>query len=135
MDEDLVAWHDSYSVGFAPIDDQHKKLVAMINDLMQDCKKGGAVEKASFMLISDKAIEYAKIHFTDEELFLSKALYPDLAAHKKEHFNFLFEVVNIVSEVEAGRTTPLDMVRFLRNWLMDHIAVSDLKFAPHLKKK
>ena len=134
MDEDVVVWDDSFIVGYALLDDQHKKLVAMTNELIRGCKEGGAAAQESFGQAFEKAAEYAKTHFADEEWYLTHVLFPDLESHKKQHHKFLFDVVNLANEVESGNTAPIEMVRFLKNRLLNHIAVSDKQYAPYMKK-
>ena len=133
MNENLVEWDDSFSVGFDHIDDQHKKLVDMINELIQGCKNGDAKEVV--MKIFEKLADYVKIHFADEEKYLTDVIYPDLTAHKKQHQELLFELVGHVAAVEAGSTAIDDFVKFLKDWLLTHIAMSDKKYAPYLNKK
>ena len=135
MDEDLVVWDDSLSVEFAPIDNQHKELVAMINEHIKSCKAGGGEADSAFMQTFEKTVAYARTHFSDEEKHLRDAFFPNIDAHKEMHFQFLFELVNIVNEVESGKSTPLNMVTFLKTWLMNHIAVTDKQYVPYLKKK
>ena len=135
MDEDLVVWNDSYSVEYAAIDDQHKGLVSMINELIKGSKEGGTAADSSLMDVFEKTVEYARTHFTDEEKILTEVVYPELETQKKQHHQFMFEVVNIITEVESGKTAPIDMAIFLRKWLMNHIVASDKLYMPYLKKK
>ena len=134
MDEDLVVWNDSFSVEYAPLDDQHKKLVGMINELIQGCKEGTEAAKESVMQVFEQTVEYVKTHFADEEEYLAQVLYPNLDTQKKQHQQFVFELVSLVTKVESGNTAPIDMVKFLKNWLLEHIAVSDKQYAPYMKK-
>ena len=134
MDEDLVVWNDSFAVGFTPIDDQHKGLVSMINELVKGSREGDSVADATLMEVFEKTVEYARTHFADEEKILTEVLYPELEAQKKQHQHFMFEVVNIVTDVESGKTTHIEMVKFLKTWLMHHIVESDKKYIPFLSK-
>ena len=134
MDESFVVWTDSLSVGFDPIDNQHKQLVDMTNKLIQACKDGAVAADVLFLETVDKAVDYAKIHFTTEEKFMTMVRYPALPEHKKEHFQFLFDVVNVLNDVQAGKTTPAEMVKILKNWLANHIAKTDMQYAPYLRK-
>ena len=134
MDE-VIVWDKAYSLGIDPIDDQHKVLVAMINDLLEGCSKGAAAADIAFMITVEKTVDYARTHFKEEETILLKAKYPDLASHKKEHFNFMFEVVNIVKEVKEGKTAPVELAMLLKNWLLNHIAVTDKQYVPYLNEK
>jgi hemerythrin len=129
MDEDIVVWGDAYSVGLPNIDEQHKKLVVMINDLFQACKEEGASKTAAFARAFSKAADYTQTHFREEEEFLENAGYPDLPAHKVEHKAFVDEIWAQFGKFKEGNTTPLGLPRFLKSWLLNHIAIKDKKYA------
>jgi len=132
MDEDSVVWNDSFSVGFEPIDDQHKVLVDMINELFQACKEGVVEADIAFLGIIKKALDYAGTHFADEEEYLSEANYPYLSEQKEQHEAFVEEVQKTIEEFEAGNIEPIYFARFLKKWLLNHIAVYDKRYASYL---
>jgi hemerythrin len=134
MNEDSVTWDDFYSVGFEPIDDQHKELVKMTGELFQACEQGVLAADMVFLETIKKALNYAETHFSDEEGFLLEVNYPYLNEQKKQHESFLAEVEKSIEEFEAGNIEPVDMARFLKKWLLNHIAVSDKRYAPYLAK-
>jgi hemerythrin len=133
MDEDSVSWDNAYSVGFELIDGQHKELVRMTNELFEGCKKGGTAADQAFMTAIRNAVEYAQTHFYTEEKYMKKTAYPDMAAHVKEHESFVATVVEAVKNFEEGKAEPITLARFLKQWLLNHIAVSDKKYGPYLK--
>jgi hemerythrin-like metal-binding protein len=87
-----------------------------------------------FMLSFSKASEYAITHFRDEEDYMKKASYPDLDAHKKEHENFLTEVKSSFTKFKESDSPPIDLVVFLKKWLLNHIAIKDKLYSPYLEK-
>ena len=134
MDDDSIAWDDSFSVGFESIDNQHKELVVMANELFLGCKRGVVAADVAFLRTIRKAVDYAKYHFSAEEKYMSQADYPELGEHIKEHEKFVAQLISAVKEFEAGHTAPITMARFLKKWLLNHIAVSDKQYAPYLAK-
>jgi len=132
MNEDYVEWNEAYSVGYPDIDEQHKKLVTMINDLFQMGDNKGVDTKAAFSKSFQEASNYAQNHFTEEEALLKNVGYPDLSEHKKEHINFINEVWNQFGLFNKGQISPVDLARFLKTWLLTHIAVVDKKYAPYI---
>ena len=134
MDEDSVAWDDMFSVGFEPIDDQHKNLVLMTNELFLACKEGAIAADIAFLQTVKKAVEYAETHFADEEGYMLEANYPRFDEHKKQHEDFVASVVKSIEEFEAGNAKPIEMARFLKKWLLNHIAICDKKYMPYLVK-
>jgi hemerythrin len=134
MDSDTLVWKDEYSVGFEPIDAQHKQLVAAINGLIQGSRRGAAAADVAFIKTLKSAIEYAQTHFSTEEKYMLQAAYPDLAEHKKQHEAFVAEIVIQLRAFESGKNEPSVLLTFLKDWLLDHIAVMDKKYAPYLAK-
>ena len=134
MNEDSVVWDNSFSVGFDPIDEQHKVLVKMTNEMFQACEQGVLAADVAFLQIIQKALDYAETHFTDEEEYLSEANYPHLDEQKDQHEDFVAEVQKSIDEFEAGNIEPIFLARFLKKWLLNHIAVYDKKYAPYLGK-
>ena len=135
MDEDSVAWNDLFSVGFEPIDDQHKNLVLMTNELFLACKEGAVAADIAFLHTIKKAVAYAETHFADEEGYMLEANYPHFDEHKKQHEDFIASVLKSIEEFEAGNAEPIDMARYLKKWLLNHIAITDKKYMPYLAKR
>ena len=134
MSDDSVVWDNSFSVGFDPIDDQHKVLVGMTNEMFQACEQGVIAADMAFLQIIQKALGYAETHFSDEEGYLREVNYPYLDEQKEQHEDFVAEVQKSIEEFEAGNIEPIYLARFLKNWLLNHIAVYDKKYAPYLTK-
>jgi len=134
MDEDSVAWNDLYSVGFKPIDDQHKNLVLMTNELFLACKEGGIEADIGFLRTVKQAVEYTETHFADEEGYMREANYPHYDEHKKQHEDFVAAILKMIEEYEKENMEPIDMARYLKKWLLNHIAISDKKYMPYLVK-
>ena len=132
MDEDSVYWDDAYSVNFELIDNQHKELVRMTNALFEGCKKGNTAADVAFMKTIRGAVEYAQTHFYTEEKYMKQTNYPELDIHKQEHESFVATVIHAVKEFEENNSDPLALARFLKQWLLTHIAQSDKKYAPYL---
>jgi hemerythrin len=138
-DKTVVMWNDAYSVGVKLIDDQHKGLVALTNELAQGCSRGGGEAEIYFMKAIQGAVKYVKIHFTTEEIIMERLHYPEFLIHKKEHEDFVAEVLRDVKEFEQGKkVVPITLVKYLQDWVLTHIAKSDKKygaFFDDLRKK
>ena len=134
MNENTVTWDNAFSVGFEPIDTQHKALVAMINDLFESCNQGTEASDKAFLQTIKKAIDYARNHFSDEVKYMIQADFPNLNEHRKQHDDFMATVIKSMQEFERGNTSHIELAKFLKNWLLNHIAVSDKQYAPYLAK-
>jgi len=123
----MFKWSDKYSVGNTLIDSQHKKLVALINELHSAMKEGRG--KDSLHKILDDIVDYTVEHFNTEEALMRKANYAGLTAHKAEHEKLKETAVALQKSLKAGETTmTLDVMNFLRNWLVNHIEGTDKKY-------
>ncbi|MDL2229163.1 bacteriohemerythrin [Treponema sp. OttesenSCG-928-L16] len=129
----IVEWDSRYSVGIKLIDEQHKGLVDMTNDLFKACLLGDDTARLYFLKTIHKAVEYVRIHFATEEQLMRKIQFPGYAIHRKEHEDFIREVLAEVKNFEEGKHfVPNTFVRYLRDWVLTHIAVSDKEYAKYL---
>jgi hemerythrin len=136
VDSTIVAWDDKYLLGIPVIDEQHKKLVLMANELYAGCLQGGAEADACFKRIIHGLVDYINQHFAFEEKLLKGLAYPNFAAHKAEHDGFIRNVVQNVKDYEAGKPfVANNFARYLRDWVLQHIAFTDKKYVAFVKPK
>ena len=128
----LITWTDRLSVGIPAIDSQHRTLVDMINQLHEAHRRGEG--RAVLDDILAAMADYARLHFRDEEALMAAAGYPKLAEHKRLHEEFGTRL--IVLQARQRRSTPvglsLEVMSFLREWLVEHIEGVDKHYVPHL---
>lgn len=131
----LITWDDSkYSVRINSIDEQHKKLVALINKLHDGMMTGTA--KSILKEIIAELIEYTKTHFRYEEELMKNNGYEDLVKHKASHELFVDRIIDFQEEYLKGEILlSIDIINFLRDWLINHIAGSDQKYSQILINK
>lgn len=128
----LVEWNEKLSVGVSIIDDEHKKLVGMLNqlyDAMQTKQSDDALGR-----VFDGLVAYTAYHFEHEEALFAETGYAAVAEHEKEHADLTKQVLDVQRKYQEGATATLstEMLNFLRKWLLTHIMGSDRKFGPHL---
>jgi len=130
----LMAWNTTLSVKVKQFDDQHMKLVDMVNDLHDAMKEG----KGNVVLgkILNGLISYTATHFAAEEKLMAQHVYPDAVAHKREHENLVKQVVELQNNFKAGKAIlTLDVMMFLKGWLVKHIQGDDRKYGIYLNSK
>jgi hemerythrin len=129
----LVEWDDRYSVGIALIDDQHKELIRLTNELYQGCLTGNTEAEDFFFKTVRGVVEYTKFHFSAEEKLMENVRYPKCAEHKKQHENFVMQMVNDVKSFQEGKKfVPNNFVRYLKDWILSHIAIMDSLYARYI---
>jgi len=124
----VIEWKESFSVNVAEIDEQHQKLVSMINRLFDAMQRGEG--KKVIGATVNGLIDYAAIHFTTEEKYFDQFGYPDTVSHKQEHADFVQKALEFKSDYDQGKVllSPA-VITFLSDWLQNHIAGSDQKYA------
>jgi hemerythrin len=131
----LMDWNDKLSVGVASIDTQHKKLVAMANELYDAMKAGHGKDVLNKTL--DGLINYTVTHFKYEEKLFAQTGYAASAPHLKEHEELTKKVLAIQEKMKGGVSfaQSMEVMEFLKNWLLNHIQRSDKAYGPHLTAK
>ena len=130
----MFEWKPEYSVGYAEIDTQHKRLFVLAGDLYEAMAAGkgkGVLSKTLAELVS-----YTKLHFATEERLMRAHHYPDYAHHKANHDALTARVVEYQKDFETGRVAiTVGLLQFLKDWLRHHIGETDRKIAAFLKSK
>lgn len=126
----LFVWDDSYDTGINQIDQDHKQLVHLINDLyeaMQD-GSGGALLLPIFAALR----HYTENHFAKEERYMIECDAPEQEHHLLEHQRMRTKLAELESRHRHGEAAiSLQTLTFLRDWLKSHICVVDQAMAAH----
>jgi hemerythrin len=130
----LVEWHERYSVGIPKIDEQHKELLRLTNELYASClSDNDAEERTRFRNTISGLVHYVSEHFAAEERLLQRINYPEYAEHKREHTSFVKKMLEQVTAFNEGKSfVPNAFVRFLKDWILGHIAVSDKRYSEYI---
>lgn len=131
----FMEWRADYSVGVAIFDDEHKKLIAIINSLYDALLAG--VSDEILDQISGSMVEYTMLHFRHEEMYFDDWAYPDAAAHITAHGQLRQQVFAYRKQIGNADSRDLaeKMLTFLRQWLIDHIIVDDRAYGEFLLDK
>ena len=131
----VVNWSPTFSVGVNLIDNQHKELLKLTNDLYSHSSSDPESEQAYFKKVIKGAVDYVKVHFSTEEQIMTKTRFPGYAEHKREHDSFILTVLEQVRIFEESKKMPLlNFTNFLKDWVLTHIAISDKQYFEYFKK-
>jgi hemerythrin-like metal-binding protein len=130
----LLNWTDQCSVGVAAMDAQHRKLFDMVNEMHDAMRTGRGNDVLSKIL--DGLVTDTRSHFAAEEQLMESHGYAGYAEHKVMHDALTRQVVDLQKKLRSGKTVmSIEVVLFLKNWLTNHVQVSDKKYTPCLKDK
>lgn len=129
-----IVWTPALSVGVDNIDSQHKIWFEKADQLFEAGKTGKSKEVIAQMF--DFLDDYTKQHFKDEEAYMTKIKYPDIAEQKKLHQGFIQELAKLKKDYqESGGniTVIINANQMIVNWLTKHISTVDKKIGAYAK--
>jgi len=127
-----IQWDDSFKIHVEVIDEQHRRLVELMNRLIdvQDKKSSGD----DIADILGEMTNYLGYHFDTEEQLMIDQGYPDIASHREEHQAFVTQTAYFIATYREGEgSLKSDMLLFLKEWLVEHTLKSDAAFGHFLK--
>ncbi|MBN1118866.1 MAG: hemerythrin family protein [Bacteroidales bacterium] len=123
----FISWREDYSVKNEVIDNQHKKLFALINDLYE-----AFVTKSDNLgveRIINELSDYTENHFKEEEKLFAFYNYAEAEEHIKEHKIFINTIQEITEKYkENPKSFSTRITSFLQKWLINHILETDKKY-------
>lgn len=139
----FIEWSDELSVGIEEIDEQHKVLVALVNQMHDAIHERHGSEAVHGILA--QLADYTRIHFAVEESLQRILHYPGYDKHKLEHEELIQHMRELQEKVASGRAAvSFELMHFLKLWLTKHIMGSDREYGsyfleaglqPKLKKR
>jgi len=133
---ELITWQDEYALGIAEIDNQHQKIVEIINSLYQMFSENKMTEAAALQTILKELTDYADYHFTTEENYFTTFKYPQAAGHIEKHNQYREKVEEFKKQLDNNnlKETFFTMTNFLHEWWVWHINNMDREYVPLFKE-
>lgn len=129
--KDAYIFTDEFITGIDLIDDEHRQLFALVNEVHKLVNDEFIFDKYDeIMHILTELKNYTEMHFRDEEAYMEKINYADLDAQRRAHNAFIDKLVDINYEElenldEHQQEYLLDVLDFLAKWLINHILKMD----------
>ena len=126
----ILTWSNQLNVGIESVDQQHQRLVEILNRLDEAVAVGE--EKSTILDLIEALVDYTRYHFSHEEDLMQEAGYAaqELALHCAQHQDF---VAKVLDEQQKAIADPdlvsNNLLEFLVQWLSAHILYSDKKMA------
>ena len=125
-----IHWDRKYETGQLLIDTEHRLLVMLFRKLDVAIKSHLSDELLKPILLEVK--KFVEFHFISEENVMRETGYPAIDAHRKLHHELLLELNSMIAALPSRREYPEDLLYFLSQWLIDHIAEHDQGVARHV---
>ncbi len=132
-DIERVIWTNELSINNTDIDNEHKKLLEIYNDLIDLIVLNKNREE--FAKILSKMTDYSLVHFRREEEYMQKFSYPKLAEHKQYHRDYSYKVAMYnINLLGTNTPKPREIIKFLKKWWINHIMKSDTDYENYKNK-
>ncbi len=132
--DSFLVWSDDYGTGIDAIDEDHKQLLNMINNLRAAvlCNTGKEFERHTL----EELVAYTGYHFEKEEALMQEFGYPDFEGHKAQHDQMAQYAQGFVRRYdEHGKKVLEDVADYLTRWLLQHINGTDMQYVEFFREK
>ncbi len=130
----LLRWSKKYSVGVKALDFEHATFLRSLNRLHAAMIQGQGKSVTGPLLSSLSS--RARCHFDSEESMMKAANYPGLAEHKQRHVEFALKIDELIAAFEQdGENLSILLLKFMREWLSDHVQKDDKEYGPWLNER
>lgn len=131
---ETIVWKEEYSVGIPSLDDDHKRLIFLLNQFKTAYEYDTSAEFERQAL--EQLVEYTRFHFSREEDMMEEAGYADIEEHKKQHARMIAQVEEFVGLYQReGHDSLNEVSTYLTNWLINHINGTDKQYTQVMKDK
>jgi hemerythrin-like metal-binding protein len=130
----LITWMDDFSVNIKEIDNQHRQLIEIVNQLHRAMREG----KSSQMIndIINRLIDYTQYHFETEERLMEAYNFPGYVHHKAEHAKLTRQVQEFQRQYRQNPMgLSVQLLNFLKSWVADHILQTDKQYTRFLNNQ
>jgi hemerythrin len=132
--DDFTRWQPCYSVGNWMLDCQHKVILGLFRDAIQNVPSDNPEVSARFNAIQSELLDSVDAHFRTEESLLCRCRYARLETHRDEHTVFKRKLENVLASTISGKVKEQDLRSFLSRWWFDHVLESDSAFVTSIQR-
>ena len=132
METEFLKWSDDYSIGLQEIDNQHKKLLDIINKLYT-----AFINRDEDMVMENILVQmtdYTKYHFGTEEKYFKQFGYKNTSDHLEQHKIYIAKLSAFQNDFKNNQKITYSVMNFLRNWLVNHIQGIDRNYVALFKE-
>ncbi len=124
---EIINWRDEFSVGVKEMDDQHKKLIEMVNKLIAEQKN--LTDQKTIADLLTEMTDYAQVHFRAEEYLMAEYDYDQKTLQEQQHQDFIDKTIAFYSASDVGpNILSTALLDYLATWLIGHILKEDMKY-------
>jgi len=122
----LLQWKPEYSVGVISMDDEHREMIDLINEIYGELKANSDPDQIEQCL--GDIFSTISMHFALEERLMKKSSYAEYQAHKDDHENLLDQVRDLMDDFAADTSSgAVKLEQRLSDWFAGHFSTFDAR--------
>lgn len=140
----FLEWTDACRIGVAELDQQHRRLLELLNELHGASELSNCLATLASVLNEFEVVErgvaelatFASRHFESEERYMVRHAYPETERHRREHRLFIEKARLFQSEaVQRKRRVYPEIAAFCRDWWWAHVEAADKRLGAFLAER
>lgn len=122
-----MRWNQQFSIGNSQVDEDHKTLIEIYNNLVDLIEKNG--DREYFSIILSQMTDFVLKHFENEEEYMRKFNYPHFDEHKDKHDDYSYKVAMYNAELLGDNPPdPSEIISYIEKWWKTHILTNDARY-------
>jgi hemerythrin len=122
----MYKWTPDLALGNANVDKDHQLLFEMLNQFYDGLVGQGP--RLTMLFLIKRMIDYANVHFKNEEILMSQINYPEIEDHIAKHHEFAQKALEYYTKVKDGKLLlTIEVTNYIKDWLTRHIKGDDAK--------
>jgi hemerythrin-like metal-binding protein len=126
-----IFWTSELGIGVKTIDDEHKLLLSIFNDLVAALRTDRPQSTAQRVI--EELGGYTDYHFHHEEQLMLALGFPGLEEHRREHARLSERLAGLRQDLSAARLQLSELVDFVRALVSSHFMRTDRRMAEFLQ--
>lgn len=128
----LLQWKPEFSVGIRAMDDEHREMIAMINDIYAKLESDSDVDQVDECL--GDIFNTISMHFALEERMMQNASYAEYQEHKDDHEDLLDQIRDLMDDYFDDPKSGAKLLQDgLSNWFAGHFSTFDARLHGQLE--
>jgi hemerythrin len=129
----LLEWSNEYCIGNDVIDEEHRNLFIMANEVFKIETPQAEIDKIRSLLY--KLYDYMKNHFDHEETYMAQIKFTGIVTHKIKHSEIISEMNTIMKSSHQIAALSAKLSEMMVKWVLKHILEEDIKIRSSAEKK
>lgn len=126
-----ISWQEHFSVNHPVLDEQHKMLLSVLNQMIDDLISYESGDSSSMEQNISIFNSMQDSHLKYEEGVLSEKHFPALEEHRNRHGDYREQMQDLIGQ-PASIANFQHLVVIIREWFQSHVLVEDMKYRPYM---